>query len=50
MVEKEIAEISWGIFIFILLVYFALLFYTLGDKPMTYFDPNNKPYTELKIK
>lgn len=50
MVEKEIAEISIIILLFTLIVYFSLLFYTLGDKPLTYYNPQDNPLIELNNK
>lgn len=48
MAEKEIAYISYGIFIFIFIVFFSLLFHTLGDRVVDINDNKDSGLLELK--
>lgn len=48
MVDKEIAYISFGVFIFIFIVFFSILLYTLGDKPV--YSLGDKPSGLLELR
>jgi len=48
MAEKEIAYISFGVFIFIFIVFFSLLLYTLGDRPV--YSLGDKPSGLLELR
>ena len=48
MAEKEIAYISFGVFIFIFIVFFSMLLYTLGDIPV--YSLGDKPSGLLELR
>jgi len=47
MAEKELAFISFGILIFIFIVFFGLLFYTLRDRSVANINDRETPLLEL---
>lgn len=47
MAEKELAYLSYGIIIFIFIVFFGLLFYTLRDRSVANLYDRETPLTEL---
>tara|TARA_R110001632_G_scaffold113310_2_gene224419 strand:+ start:943 stop:1125 length:183 start_codon:yes stop_codon:yes gene_type:complete len=48
MAEKEIAYISFGVIIFIFIVFFSLLLYTLGDRSV--YNIGDKPSGLLELR
>ena len=48
MAEKEIAYISFGVIIFIFIVFFSLLLYTLGDHSV--YNIGDKPSGLLELR
>jgi len=48
MAEKEIAYISFGVIIFIFIVFFSLLLYTLGDRAV--YNIGDKPSGLLELR